>query len=168
MAAERQTVFSIYVCCPYSTHFLVKNMRITDSPRYQCALLLPPPSQVRGARTRTASAPHTATQTALQIPICRSAVLNGYAHVFYNYGIKRHPHRIDAGECFSGDFPVRLPGRSRPPGGSLPAGHGGWGRRFPECSTESLRIPFPSVRQAGSRWSGWGGYTPKRPARRWQ
>ena len=103
-----------------------------------------------------------------QIPICRSAVLNGYAHVFYNYGIKRHPHRIDAGECFSGDFPVRLPGQSRPPGGLLPAGHGGWGRRFPECSTESPRIPGPSARRAGSWWSGWGGYTPKRPARRWQ
>ena len=44
------------ICRPYSSFFFEKDILVTNSPRYQCALLFPPPSQVRGARTCTASA----------------------------------------------------------------------------------------------------------------
>ena len=67
-AAERLIELSFCICRPYSLSFFVKGMWVTNSPRYQCALLLPPPSQVRGARPCTVSTPIATAQTSLQIP----------------------------------------------------------------------------------------------------
>ena len=47
-AAERQIELSFCVCCPYSLHLFVKDIRVTGSPRYQCAHWYHPPHKCGG------------------------------------------------------------------------------------------------------------------------
>ena len=42
--AESEAELSFCFCRPYFSSFFVKDMQVTGSPRYQCALLLSPPS----------------------------------------------------------------------------------------------------------------------------
>ena len=72
---RKQSVNSIiFLCLPFLFFALFCEGYAGDAlPPVPVCGLVPPPSQVRGARPCTASIPHTTVQTALQIPISRGA-----------------------------------------------------------------------------------------------